>query len=374
MNLGKGTLEDWLNTPRLYRPTLKRGGDEFKYYSKYESFSSYLESSLHNEVTKAAILEEVKNVSDVNKMTWLNDHGPKHIQTVIQRASEMLTSKCDLNVREVFLLLNAIQVHDIGNFYGRAGHEKNIIKTLRDGLTPIVFDATEINYINNIAQVHGGKIIYKNGTESKNTIGQLKEIVTTNGYDIKLQLLASILRFADELADDKHRSDILALQKGLLPKGSEIYHAYAFCLDSVRIRPEQKKVELHFKISKDFLERQFGKYLIKEDKIIDRFIIDEIFDRTLKMHYERIYCSKFWKTNIEIDEIWVHIEFYNNVKDDDYDAEQSLNGIHPDITYTLKDFEYPSNGNVTIYTLCPNLKYDSNQLIEGKTLLAKIQK
>jgi len=374
MNLGKGTLEDWLKNPKSYKNTLKRGGDGFPYYSKYETFSSYLETNLHNEVTKAAILQEVKTVSDVNKMTWLNDHGPKHIQTVIQRASEMLTSNCNLNVREVFLLLNAIQVHDIGNFYGRIGHEKRIIKVLKTGLAPIVFDATEINYINNIAQVHGGKIIYKDGTESKNTISSLRNSVTTNGYEIRLQLLASILRFADELADDKHRADIFSLQRGILPKGSEIYHAYAFCLDSVRVKPELKKVELHFKVSRDFLEKKFSKYLQKEDIIIERYIVDEIFDRTLKMHYEKIYCSKFWKNKIDIDEIWVRIEFYNNIKEDDGDIEDSLIEIHPDITYTLNDFEYPSNNNVTIHTICPNLKYDSGILISGESIFEKMKK
>ena len=38
MNLGNGTLEDWLNSPELYRDTVKRGGDTFPYYSKYETF------------------------------------------------------------------------------------------------------------------------------------------------------------------------------------------------------------------------------------------------------------------------------------------------------------------------------------------------
>ena len=131
MNLGNGTLEDWLNSPELYRDTVKRGGDTFPYYSKYETFKSYLEGNLHNEVTKAAILQEIKTQSDLHKITWLNDHGVKHILTVIQRASEMLSDSAILNVREVFLLLSAIQVHDIGNFYGRIDHEKNIMKTMK---------------------------------------------------------------------------------------------------------------------------------------------------------------------------------------------------------------------------------------------------
>lgn len=372
MNLGNGTLEDWLNSPELYRDTLKRGGDTFPYYSKYETFKSYLEGNLHNEVTKAAILQEIKTQSDVHKITWLNDHGVKHILTVIQRASEMLSDSAILNVREVFLLLSAIQVHDIGNFYGRIDHEKNIMKTIRKGLSDIVFDATEVNYINDIAQVHGGKVIYKDGTESKNTIGSIRNTVTTNGYDINMQLLASILRFADELADDKERCDIYSLQNGILPKGSEIYHAYAFCLDSVRVRPELNKIELHFKISTDFLERKFGKFVTKDNSIIERYIIDEIFDRTLKMHYEKVYCSKFWKKHISIDEIWVRLEFYNNMKEN-YGDEDDY-GLHPDITYTLKDFEYPSDDKVSIYTMCPHLKYEEGRVISGATLLEQIKK
>ncbi len=149
----KDTLVEWLRKPP--KKAKKIGGDTFPYYSKYDTFKNYLDNYLHNEVTKGAIYQEIKESIDVDKIIWLNDHGPEHIKTVIERASQLLNNgtQCPLAVREVFLLLNAIQVHDVGNFYGRNGHEAKVINAIGEGLTPILFDSTEVIYIKNIAQV-----------------------------------------------------------------------------------------------------------------------------------------------------------------------------------------------------------------------------
>src|SRR4051812_22116567 len=119
MDLKNHTLEDWLKNPPV--EALKMGGDSFPFHSKYETFSHYLDNNLHKQVTKQAIYDEFVNGKDRESVIFLNDHGPDHIKTVIQRASQLLNNGqvCPLTAREVFLLLNAIQVHDIGNFYGR---------------------------------------------------------------------------------------------------------------------------------------------------------------------------------------------------------------------------------------------------------------
>ena len=74
------------------------------------------------------------------------------------------------------------------------------------------------------------------------------------------------------------------LFKGLLPKGSEVFHAYAYCLDSVLIRHSNKQIELKFKIPQSFTEKQFGKW--NNDKKIVQFVylLDEI--------YERVRCTQ----------------------------------------------------------------------------------
>lgn len=91
----------------------------------------------------------------------------------------------------------AIVVHDAGNIYGRAGHEKKLAEILNNQCDNIIPDAIERRVISRIAGVHGGKI-----KGSSDTISVLNKTNTVNGFEIKEQLLAAILRFADELADD----------------------------------------------------------------------------------------------------------------------------------------------------------------------------
>lgn len=369
MKLGKKTLDDWLK--RIPNKELKKG-DTFPFHSKYTSFKDYLDNNLHQEVTKSAILAEMRGNTDFDKVIYLNDHGPKHIETVIERASQLVNNGdlLTLNAREVFLLLNAIQVHDVGNFYGRYSHERKVLQAIKEGLAPVLFDSTEVNYINEIAQVHGGKVKFKDGSETKNTIQSIRVDTKSDGYDIRLQLLAAILRFADELADDRHRCDIKALKEGTIPKGSEVFHAYAFCLDTVKVDHTDKKVELHFKIPKEFVFKKFGKISKGGNSVKRVYLIDEIFQRALKMHYERIYCSKFWRRNIDIDKIWVRMEFYATPSGNSFKEDELV--VHRDITFTLQDNEYPTD-NVDIYSMCPDLKYADGTNITGQRLAEKIK-
>lgn len=369
MDLNNITLEDWLKAPPP--ENLKRGGDSFEFSDKYNVLKGYLKETLHKEVTKAAIYRDFLIGKNPNTIIYLNDHGPDHIKRVILMASELLSNTCKLNAREVFFLINAIQIHDIGNFYGRTDHESKVIEAIKTGLTPILFDSTEVNYIKNIAQVHGGTIKYKNGEENKNTISSIKPNVTSDDYPIRLQFLASILRFADEIADHKKRADIITLEQGVMAKGSEIFHAYSACLDSVKINHEINTVELHFKIPKKYLIRTFGK-IQKDGTITDEYILDEIYKRAIKMHSERIYCSKFWKREIEIDKLWIQIEFYNDPKEEGMLEEGDL-FVHNEITFSLNDDEYP-NILMDIFSLCPDLKYGNGDKMTGKNLFNKLTK
>ena len=61
------------------------------------------------------------------KIIFLNDHGPEHTQKVIERAYSILkNTRIHLSEFETFILLCAIQIHDIGNVLGRSGHERKL--------------------------------------------------------------------------------------------------------------------------------------------------------------------------------------------------------------------------------------------------------
>src|ERR1039457_2256022 len=110
MDLRGKNLVDWLR---------KQPSDKFpgckSYIHRYDSVEEFLTREVHPLVaTGAALVDGI----------FLNDHGPGHITTVIQRATELVAAKaCALSPYEVYLLLAAIQVHDVGNILGRKGHE-----------------------------------------------------------------------------------------------------------------------------------------------------------------------------------------------------------------------------------------------------------
>lgn len=352
MDLSKRNLEEWLKNPPS-KSSIVRKGDKTPFYSKYDSFRDYIQN-FHGEVERGSLLKDLKEEADAGNpvnfdaLTLLNDHGPKHIETVIQRATQLLNTKLiEFNAREIFILLNAIQLHDIGNFYGRLNHEKGIKQVFKEGLPKVAFDNIESNYIVSVAQAHGGYIIDSDGTKDKNTIGGMKAHVTSDGYEVRQRLLASLLRFADEIADDKYRAAINLLKEKKLPKGSEVFHAYSHCLDTVLVKHDIKTVELHFKVPKNFATRKFGKINKNYNTIDEVYLVDEIYNRAIKMHEERVYCSKFWKHMIDLEKIWVQIEFYH--------PNEMLENVHHDITFTIEDNYYPQQSNIDIYKLCPNL-------------------
>ena len=227
-------------------------------------------------------------VFENDPIIYLNKHGESHIMDVQGRALRLLEHfrDCKMSFYELYILMCAIVVHDIGNIHGREGHEEDIEKILsQEKNHHLIPDTNERRTICRIARTHGGAY---NG--SKDTISALKEIAPLNGFMIRERLLAAILRFSDELADDYTRADSTAMENGLVEGASRIYHQYSKSLHTV-----------------------------------------EIYDRTIKMERERRYCMRFMHRYIPIDKIHVNVEIN--------DSENSLKSYT--VKYVLEERGYP---------------------------------
>jgi len=292
------------------------------YLRKFELIAEYLNKKVHPHVEKGPLAVDGG---------FLTDHGPDHIATVIQRASALLDDHSEkfprLTSYEVFLLLMAIHFHDVGNLYGREEHEKKASEVM-----DIVAEMAKLNVIERrtilrIARAHGGKL---NG--DSDTISVLPPKETINSQSIRTQSLAAILRFADELADDSSRAHAAMEKLGVISKGSEVFHAYASALHSVQVKPHEHVVNLGFAFHRNDAERTFGKQ--GKGKLKHVYLLDEIYDRTFKMHLERQYCMRFWPSTSRIDAIVVKIEVYESSK--------NLELCIPAIGYTLRESGYPA--------------------------------
>lgn len=335
------SLTQWIsNQPPSNFPSI--GG--IPYPDRLNNVTNYMNSHVHPQVEKGPLLQED---------SFLTDHGPHHIETVIQRASCLLSFPEDnfpqLNPYEVYLLLLAIHFHDVGNIFGRNKHETKHADVMKQLEQHVGDEMVERRMILAIARAHGGTI---NG--DKDTISSLQYEIPILGIKIRPQLLAAILRFSDELADDSSRAARIVQSLDLIPESSEVFHAYAKSLHSVDIQPSQNIVNLHYQFMKSDAIRTFGKGTRKV------YLLDEIHDRTLKMHFERRYCMRFMQEVVHIKAITVNIEVYAD--------ERSLSPCVDPIGYRLEDRGYPDASSTKLTDICPEAT------IDGPTLKCQLTK
>jgi len=303
------------------------------YYSRFKAVSDYIERNIHPYVTAGA--------AAANPGTLLTNHGGSHIKTVLSRIDDLrATSEGDLTCYEMYLVLVAAHLHDIGNAKGRTNHEYGAEEFVREAGISLGDDAPEKRMISGIAAAHGGSI---NGDKDK--ISRLSQSAHILGFPVKPRFLAALLRFADELADDKTRTSKDLLDRNVVPASSEIYHKYALALDPPLI--EGDSVSLKFELTTADLKRTFGK---DQGQV---YLLDEIFERTKKMDRERIYCMRFLRPRIQIDKINVTIDVYESASDPQ--PQFSL-------SYRLEELGYPGHPDPGIH--CSSTRKDITELIE----------
>jgi hypothetical protein len=320
---------------QLANCALARFPRDYDYKTQFLNLQNHLNAYYHSNVTAAATLAD--------GIGYLTDHGVDHIKTVISRASRLLGtgSGSTLTPYEIYILLAAIHVHDLGNFFGRDSHELNVERVMTE-LGPVLgADDVEKLAIRIVAEAHGGKI----GLD-KDKIGRLQPIDYVLGESIRPQLLAAVLRLADELADDRTRASRYMIETNVIPKPSLIFHKYAYALHSVVVGADT--VSLKFFLSEQDVQNKFSKgggYA---------FLIDEIYERTMKMHRERTYCSRFLRPQVNVNRIDVSIEIFTSEFSKKLDT----------IAYRLEEAGYPDEKSPTIFMLCPSLKGKTGKAVK----------
>lgn len=331
-------------------PPVSHERGEIKYVDRYISIRRALQP-IHANVEKGALANSLKKyVQEVRKsqkpddaesiinnipVIYLNNHGHGHVERVIDRVYSLLSvMDVKLSAYELFILLCAIQVHDVGNIFGREEHEKTLRTVLSQQCSPYIKDSPERKLIEKIASAHGGTY---NG--NKDTIGLLQQEQMVKEQTVRCRLLASLLRFADEIADDLTRADLEGIKMGTIPNESLLFHYYSLALHTVKIEKDSINgsvfLNLVFDYDSDVAIKKFDKF----GKEV--YLLDEIYERTKKMELERRYCTRFMRPYIDLDRIKVCI----NISDsEDIFHEKSIN-------YDLFESGYPNSECIIESTL-----------------------
>lgn len=328
MNLTEynGSIEEWF---------LKQGKAAFpddgnNYITKYGEIVQALKP-VHKSVTAGA------DSKDGTSLTW---HDESHIKRVIKQVSKLLEyTDAKISPYEAFALLVAIQIHDVKNIEGREGHEDRAIEIFADLKIPGIIDSVLKKNIGFIASCHAGSILIGERKE-KDKISLLAPTVYKAERQIRLRFLAALLRLADEYADDSERAMNFLLEIGKIKEGSIIHQKHAQSLLDVSIEKDSGKVDFDYHVSVEDAVKKFPKYIKHKDTFEDVFLLDEIFERTLKSHYETVYCMRFLRPDIRINRLHISIEI-EHLK-----LTEQLK-----INYELEEKGYP-NSELSILDIC----------------------
>lgn len=236
----------------------------------------------------------------------ITDHGVDHVRDVLDNAQELLGEKIgelkngelhggELNGIELYILILSILFHDVGNIFNREDH-RNQISPIYDYARSIQNyneDSEEKKIILNICEAHCGKGL--DGTN--NTLKDVIERSKLDRKEVRPNLLAPILRFADELAEGKQRTSHYMIKTNKYPANSILFHQYANCCH-VDIDRKGCRIRLTYHIKVRFPDEDERKD--KTDDNGDKISIDQlhkllnfIYFRIEKLDQERQYARYY---------------------------------------------------------------------------------
>ena len=197
---------------------------------------------------------------------WLRDLGKNdiiHSKNIERRLdklvpNEIKNNKNIFNVTEIFFLLYAIYLHDIGRKFGDEYHEKRTYDEIKNS-----FQKFKLNNIYEAEAV--AEICYGHAEESERSIKDITPAYELDGYETSnLQFLAALLRLADEIDNTYRRVENVESQKGKIRN----------LIRDIHIDPYQWVIKILPSTDidmKDFLELKTLKESIQRrlDEIID---------------------------------------------------------------------------------------------------------
>ena len=346
MNFESGTLQDWFYKQEEH-PNLFPGKKQ--YVSFYKAFKGYMDKEIHPHIGTIMSREDY----DV----FLNDHSGDHVDMVIEKASSILQSLEETDILtpyEAFMLLTAIQIHDAGHIINanRETHAMDsgeLLQKLDDQVT-----TWEKAIVTRIAQAHTG---------NEDLIGKQKVSEGSGNDRIRYRFLSSVLRMADELADGHDRAANYLLKEKKIPEKSEIFHAFSSCLEKFYVDLKSHEINMIFCLNKNHSKKLYKK-LISKTNFEEKFLIDEIYSRTIKTFNECLYFNRFVPENLRISSVKVEIHFKEaGGKDDFFDQ----------IDYRIEEIGYPILSSNDIFKIGKGNLEDDGVKKDGKYIANKIK-
>jgi hypothetical protein len=185
-----------------------------------------------------------------------------------------------LGALDQYCLALIVLFHDVGNIFGRAGHQKRI-QEVYDFVwgDQVKRHSQEKEIVEKAAGAHCGEA----SDGSKDTLKELETEFYFKKGKVRLREIAALLRFADELAEGPQRTSEFMRRMHLYPPDSEPYHDYA-ASKHVTIDRANGRVALRY----DFHMEKHGPVSSVLDRLKDA--LQFTYKRITKLDQERKYA------------------------------------------------------------------------------------
>lgn len=307
--------------------------------------------------TRKHVVEDIlPNISRV--IPSITDHGPGHVASVLANAGELLsinTEPSKLNHIELYCLILSILFHDVGNIFGRAGHQRKVSRIYDYCRAEAAIDNREKNIVIKVCEAHCGEA--PDGTND--TLKHITEFEFLARSPIRLCTIAALLRFSDELEEgSKRTSRFMQKYCGYPPSGS-IHHKYAD-ISQIAIDRGNDRIALTYNIS--IAVARNGALSNRTERMLKE-LLEYTYKRIIKLDQERKYAkhycdllSNFKMTTVKFN-FWIRGEVHTL-------------GL-PQLTIT--DLVVPGDDGKSIYDYSndygiPNVITQIKSLISGGTI------
>lgn len=303
------------------------------YWNRYLALVGYLRTDVYPHINAGlACLSKSPGI--------YTDHGKDHFDEVVRYAGALIEStfeggkKGALDPYDLYLLLSAIRLHDAGNIDGRENHEKRAFAILKRAGNAVCPDDDEASLIAQIAEAHGGKT----DAGDKDTIGSLNESIGCGMITCRPQLVAALVRFADEICEHSSRASAHHLKSGTLPSQNQLFHLYAQAVKEATVHRNQKAFRMRLVFDHANLNSRFQTPLSTPENLDERFLLDDALDRIQKLDTERIYCNRYLPPELKTDRVEVKIDITLTQKA----GSQSIAKTWKTKTFIIQERGYPS--------------------------------
>jgi hypothetical protein len=229
-----------------------------------------------------------------------NNHGRGHITRVLEKLDQLLGPKPLklLSPYELFLTMMSILYHDIGLLQQRKGHA-NVSKALLEG------DKNNAYIINSIdREIIGAAVVsHSSSKDIAKVCDRFSPVEYISNYEARPEVVAALVRLADELDEDHRRADPILQQHLNLPPESTFFWLFCQRVRGVRPNLTRKRIDFHVAFEPQDT-RTYGP--VPEGKT--RPFVAFFAEKLAKINQERVYVNAFLPQELQYDGVHVDVK------------------------------------------------------------------